>query len=139
MFLATVEDLFSRRMLGFAQSDRHPTAELAKVATIICTYFRELPMTSPTRTIPAAQFRDQCLKLMDEVNATGEQLIVTKHGRPVAAVVPVTERPEPSIIGWCPDIRIPDDLSEPAIAPESWHAVSDHERILTGIPREDRI
>ena len=29
VFLATVEDLFSGRMLGFAQSDRHPTAELA--------------------------------------------------------------------------------------------------------------
>ena len=29
VFLATVEDLFSRRMLGFAQSDRHPTAQLA--------------------------------------------------------------------------------------------------------------
>ena len=29
VFLATVEDLFSRRMLGFAQSDRHRTAELA--------------------------------------------------------------------------------------------------------------
>ena len=29
MFLATVEDLFSRRMLGFAQSNRHPTAQLA--------------------------------------------------------------------------------------------------------------
>ena len=29
MFVATVEDLFSRRMLGFAQSDRHPTAQLA--------------------------------------------------------------------------------------------------------------
>ena len=29
VYLATVEDLFSRRMLGFAQSDRHPTAELA--------------------------------------------------------------------------------------------------------------
>ena len=26
---SSVEDLFSRRMLGFAQSDRHPTAELA--------------------------------------------------------------------------------------------------------------
>ena len=32
VFLATVEDLFSRRMLGFAQSDRHPTAELAVAA-----------------------------------------------------------------------------------------------------------
>jgi len=30
--LATVQDLFSRRMLGFAQSDSHPTAELAVAA-----------------------------------------------------------------------------------------------------------
>jgi len=29
VFLATVEDLYSRRMLGFAQSDSHPTAQLA--------------------------------------------------------------------------------------------------------------
>ena len=27
VFIATVEDLFSRRMLGFAQSDRYPTAD----------------------------------------------------------------------------------------------------------------
>ena len=32
VFLATVEDLHSRRMLGFATSDRHPTAELATAA-----------------------------------------------------------------------------------------------------------
>ena len=32
VFLATVEDLFSRRLLGFALSDCHPTAELAQAA-----------------------------------------------------------------------------------------------------------
>ena len=32
MFLATVENLFSRRLLGFVLSDRHPTAELAQAA-----------------------------------------------------------------------------------------------------------
>ena len=32
VYLATVEDLFSRRMLGFAQSDAYPTAELATAA-----------------------------------------------------------------------------------------------------------
>ena len=32
VFLATVEDLFSRRLLGFALSDSHPTAELAQAA-----------------------------------------------------------------------------------------------------------
>ena len=33
VFLASVEDLFSRRMLGFALSDDYPDAELAKAAT----------------------------------------------------------------------------------------------------------
>lgn len=32
IYLATVEDLFSRRMLGFALSDTYPTAELARAA-----------------------------------------------------------------------------------------------------------
>ena len=32
VYLGTVEDLYSRRMLGFALSDRYPTAELAKAA-----------------------------------------------------------------------------------------------------------
>ena len=32
VFLATVIDLFSRRVVGFATSDRHPTAELAEAA-----------------------------------------------------------------------------------------------------------
>ena len=32
VFPASVEDLYSRRMLGFATSDRHPTAELAAAA-----------------------------------------------------------------------------------------------------------
>ena len=45
------------------------------------------------RTIPAGEFKAKCLKLLDEVQRTGEELIVTKRGRPVARVVP-TERPE---------------------------------------------
>ena len=32
VFLATVEDLYSRRILGFATSDSHPTAQLATAA-----------------------------------------------------------------------------------------------------------
>lgn len=95
-------------------------------------------MTATTRTIPAAQFRDQCLRLMDEVNATGETLIVTKHGRPVAAVVPVVEQPAAGIIGWSDDIRIDDDLTKPAVPSEHWHLISDPERVLTGVPSGEK-
>lgn len=86
-------------------------------------------MKASNRTIPAAQFREQCLRLMDEVQATGDALTVTKHGRPVVAVVPITEPPSEGIIGWSSDIRIGTDLSEPAIPPDHWHIVSAPENV----------
>jgi prevent-host-death family protein len=46
------------------------------------------------RQIPAGRFKAQCLALLDEVAATGQPLIVTKRGRPVAQVVPIAP-PEP--------------------------------------------
>jgi prevent-host-death family protein len=38
------------------------------------------------RTIPASEFKAKCLAILDQVSATGEEIIVTKHGRPVAHV-----------------------------------------------------
>jgi prevent-host-death family protein len=38
--------------------------------------------------IPAATFKATCLELMDRVKETGTPLVVTKHGRPVAKLVP---------------------------------------------------
>jgi prevent-host-death family protein len=45
------------------------------------------------RTIPAGEFKAKCLKLLDDVQRTGEELIVTKRGKPVARLVPA-EQPE---------------------------------------------
>jgi prevent-host-death family protein len=41
------------------------------------------------KTMTASRFKAQCLALLDEVAETGESLVVTKHGRPVARVGPV--------------------------------------------------
>ncbi len=38
--------------------------------------------------ITATQFKAHCLRLLDQVAETGEALIVTKHGQPVARVEP---------------------------------------------------
>ena len=43
------------------------------------------------RSIAAARFKAQCLKLLDEVAETGETIVVTKRGKPVARVEPVEE------------------------------------------------
>jgi prevent-host-death family protein len=43
------------------------------------------------RTVSASQFKAQCLAMLDEVAATGEELTVTKRGRAVARVLAVSE------------------------------------------------
>lgn len=42
-------------------------------------------------TITATEFKAKCLQLLDQVQQTGEDLVITKRGRPVARVV--AERP----------------------------------------------
>ena len=45
-------------------------------------------MTRSTKEITATQFKAKCLRLLDQVAETGESLVITKHGRPVARVEP---------------------------------------------------
>lgn len=52
-----------------------------------------MAMSRP-RTISAAEFKARCLGLLERVARTGEPLVVTRRGRPVAKVVPV-EAPAP--------------------------------------------
>ncbi len=40
------------------------------------------------RTCKASEFKAKCLQLMDDVAETGEAIIVTKNGKPVAQLVP---------------------------------------------------
>ncbi len=42
--------------------------------------------TSPT--LAAADFKARCLELMDNVRDTGVEYTITKHGKPVARLVP---------------------------------------------------
>jgi prevent-host-death family protein len=47
---------------------------------------------SKKRLMAAGQFKAECLAVLDRVAETGETVIVTKRGRPVAEVVPVKAR-----------------------------------------------
>lgn len=48
------------------------------------------------RTIGAAKFKSECLSLLDHVDDDG--IVITKHGRPVARLVPFRQAPA-SLIG----------------------------------------
>ena len=52
------------------------------------------------KTIGAAKFKEQCLALLDELDPDG--LVVTKHGKPVARVVPY-DREYAGLIGALKD------------------------------------
>ncbi len=41
--------------------------------------------------ISASAFKARCLRLLDQVNRTGEELVILKRGRPVARLVPARE------------------------------------------------
>lgn len=42
-------------------------------------------------TVMASRFKAQCLALLDQVATTKVPLVVTKHGKPVARLVPMEE------------------------------------------------
>ena len=49
--------------------------------------------------VAAAEFKARCLELMDRVRETGIEYVITKHGTPVAKLVPVVERPRQPFFG----------------------------------------
>jgi len=46
------------------------------------------------RTIKASEFKAKCLKIMEEVAATGEAVLITKNGVPITQLIPARRRPE---------------------------------------------
>ena len=47
-----------------------------------------------TKIIEASELKIKCLKLMDEVAETGEDIVITRNGRPVSRLVPYWEKPK---------------------------------------------
>jgi prevent-host-death family protein len=48
---------------------------------------------SNIRSIKAGVFKAHCLQLMDEVQEKHINILITKHGKPVAKLVPLDETP----------------------------------------------
>ena len=70
-------------------------------------------MVMKKKTIKASEFKAKCLKIMDQVAKSGESVTITKNGKPVSQLVPVTERPK-SLFGALKDtIEIHGDIISP--------------------------
>ena len=65
------------------------------------------------QTIKASEFKAKCLHLMDLVNESGEEIVITKNGKPVSRLVPYRKCPS-SLFGLHKEkIQSHDDLLAP--------------------------
>ncbi len=69
-------------------------------------------MSDRERTISASAFKARCLALLDRVAETGEAVVVTKRGRPVARVVPARRAAATSLRG---SVTVRGDIVAPAL------------------------
>jgi len=60
---------------------------------------------------------------MDDVNATGEPVIITKRGTPVAKVVPVTSKKRELFGFMAGEFRIVGDIERPVVSIEEWEVM----------------
>ncbi len=75
------------------------------------------------RTIKASEFKAKCLKIMDEVAATGEPVIITKNGVPVGQLVPIGKRPADLFGAMKGSVIITGDIISPIDV--EWDALND--------------
>lgn len=77
-------------------------------------------MTMVMKTIQAGTFKANCLALMDEVKAKRETVLITKHGRAVAMLVPVKADVD-EIYGFLNGKgSISGDVIAPALSSKEW-------------------
>ena len=76
-------------------------------------------------TISISKFKATCLAVLERVRRTGKPVVVTRHGKPVAEVVPPT--PEPPESDWLGSMRgrgrVVGDIVAPTVEPEEWEVL----------------
>lgn len=72
------------------------------------------------KKIAAGSFKTNCLAIMDEVHAKREAVLITKHGKAVAKLVPVDTEVDDIYNFLAGKGAIAGDVISPAISPEEW-------------------
>ena len=63
--------------------------------------------------IAAGEFKAKCLHLLDEVQRSRQEILITKRGRPVARLLPVDQQPPPILGRMKGSVQILGDLIAP--------------------------
>jgi prevent-host-death family protein len=73
------------------------------------------------KTVAAAKFKEQCLSLLEHVDPEG--IVITKHGKPVAKLIPMAADSAGLIGSLKGKLRIKGDILSTGLA---WNAQSRH-------------
>jgi len=75
-------------------------------------------------TINASDFRARCLAILGRVSATGERIVITKRGRPVAELGPASgtgpEYPQLELKGT---VTVVGDILGPVVPEDHWDSL----------------
>lgn len=76
------------------------------------------------RMIGAAEFKTHCLRILDEVERSGEAVTITKRGRVVAEVKAVEKKERGKLIFGClkGTVLKYERPCDPAVDPDEWEA-----------------
>jgi prevent-host-death family protein len=72
------------------------------------------------KTMAAGAFKTKCLAVMDEVQAKRETVVITKHGKPVAKLVPVNSDADDIFNFFAGKGEITGDVVSPALSRREW-------------------
>jgi prevent-host-death family protein len=75
------------------------------------------------KKIAAGEFKARCLTLMEDVRATREPIVITKRGKPVAKLVPVTSGKDDWIGRLNGQFKVTGDIVSPVVPLEDWEAL----------------
>ena len=77
------------------------------------------------KEIQISKFKAQCLRLLDEVNRTGEELTITRNGQPLVVVNPIRDTPTRAKFGVAKKTgKIIGDVITPAVELSEWEMLS---------------
>jgi prevent-host-death family protein len=72
------------------------------------------------KRMAAGNFKAQCLAVMDQVLETGEPVLITKHGKPVAQLIPAQSKAD-DIFGYMAGkVRVVGDIVGSVTPLEDW-------------------
>jgi prevent-host-death family protein len=72
------------------------------------------------KKMAAGAFKTNCLSVMDEVQAKHETVVITKRGKPVVKLVPVSTSTDEIYNFLSGKGAVTGDVVSPAISPEDW-------------------